>query len=159
MLSLRQQAITQVNVDPDLCHHMASLGRYGFMRNAEGVKSYPDRWLFWIDIDCYWHNTDILNWCIIHINIRVKDKFKYWVDGSHRCNDPERVQIDDTFLSVTVFYLKFLWHPSECPFRTSNTHSSYMISTFFTRPKHDFTRLGRVDGWLGRTLSSMDSNY
>ena len=27
-----------------------------------------------------------------------------------------------------------------------------MISEFFTRPKHDFTRLGRVDGWLGRTL-------
>ena len=27
-----------------------------------------------------------------------------------------------------------------------------MISEFFTRPKHDFTRQGRVDGWLGRTL-------
>ena len=53
---------------------------------------------------------------------------------------------------LTVFYLNFLWHPSECPFRTSNTHNSYMISKFFTRPKHDFTRLGRVDGWLGRTL-------
>ena len=53
---------------------------------------------------------------------------------------------------ITVFYLNFSWHPSECPFRTSNTHNSYMISEFFTRPKHDFTRLGRVDGWLGRTL-------
>ena len=29
-----------------------------------------------------------------------------------------------------------------------------MISEFFTRPNHDFTRLGRVDGWLGRTLVS-----
>ena len=27
-----------------------------------------------------------------------------------------------------------------------------MTTEFFTRPKHDFTRLGRVDGWLGRTL-------
>ena len=54
---------------------------------------------------------------------------------------------------TTVFYLNFLWHPSECPFRTSNTHNAYMISKFFTRPKHDFTRLGRVDGWLGRTLN------
>ena len=51
-----------------------------------------------------------------------------------------------------MFYLNFSWHPSECPFRTSNTHNSYMISEFFTRPNHDFTRLGRVDGWLGRTL-------
>ena len=30
-----------------------------------------------------------------------------------------------------------------------------MISEFFTRPNHDFTRLGRVDGWLGRTLLGM----
>ena len=43
--------------------------------------------------------------------------------------------------------------PVRMPFRTSNTHNSYMITEFFTRPKHDFTRLGRVDGWLGRTLS------
>ena len=57
---------------------------------------------------------------------------------------------------TAVFYLNFLWHPSECPFRTSNTHNSYMISEFFTRPKHDFTRLGRVDGWLGRTLRQTD---
>ena len=35
---------------------------------------------------------------------------------------------------------------------TSNTHSSYMITEFCTRPKHDFTPLGWVDGWLGRTL-------
>ena len=28
-----------------------------------------------------------------------------------------------------------------------------MTTEFFTRPKHDFTRLGRVDGWLGRTLT------
>ena len=28
-----------------------------------------------------------------------------------------------------------------------------MTAEFFTRPKHDFTRLGRVDGWLGRTLN------
>ena len=27
-----------------------------------------------------------------------------------------------------------------------------MFTEFFTRPNHDFTRLGRVDGWLGRTL-------
>ena len=26
------------------------------------------------------------------------------------------------------------------------------MTEFFTRPKHDFTRLGRVDGWLGRAL-------
>ena len=59
-----------------------------------------------------------------------------------------------TKISKPVFYLNFLWHPSECPFRTSNTHNSYTISEFFTRPKHDFTRLGRVDGWLGRTLQA-----
>ena len=58
------------------------------------------------------------------------------------------------FILLPVFYLNFLWNPSECPFRTSNTHNSYMISEFFTRPKHDFTRLGRVDGWLGRTLAT-----
>ena len=29
-----------------------------------------------------------------------------------------------------------------------------MIKFFFTRPKHDFTHLGRVDVWLGRTLGS-----
>ena len=34
--------------------------------------------------------------------------------------------------------------PVRMPFRTSNTHNSYMITDFFTRPKHDFTRLGRV---------------
>ena len=27
-----------------------------------------------------------------------------------------------------------------------------MITEIFTRPKHDFTRLGWVDRWLGRTL-------
>ena len=29
-----------------------------------------------------------------------------------------------------------------------------MIPEFCTRPKHDFTHLGWVDGWLGRTLES-----
>ena len=32
-----------------------------------------------------------------------------------------------------------------------------MITTFFTRPNHDFTRLGRVDGWLGRTLQHLSN--
>ena len=36
---------------------------------------------------------------------------------------------------------------------TSKPHSSYMITEIFTCPKHNFTRLGRVDRWLSRTLS------
>ena len=41
------------------------------------------------------------------------------------------------------------------PILDKYTYNSYMISEFFTRPKHDFTCLGRVDGWLGRTLVFM----
>ena len=53
-----------------------------------------------------------------------------------------------------VFYLNFSWHLSECPFWIFRqvTHNSYMVTKFFTHLKHDFTRLGRVDWWLGRTL-------
>ena len=54
-----------------------------------------------------------------------------------------------------VFYLTFHGTRPNAHFekiQTSNTHSSYMITEFFTRPKHDFTHLGRGDWWLGRTL-------
>ena len=34
-----------------------------------------------------------------------------------------------------------------------------MMKKFFTCPKHDFTRLGRVDRWLGRTLLGYLKEY
>ena len=38
---------------------------------------------------------------------------------------------------------------------TSQQHTQLIvIPEFCTRPKHDFTHLGWVDGWLGRTLES-----
>ena len=54
-------------------------------------------------------------------------------------------------------YLKFSWHLNALnahfeKIGTSNTHKSYMITIFFTRPKHDFSHLGGADKWLDTTL-------
>ena len=54
-----------------------------------------------------------------------------------------------------MFYLNFHGTCQNAHFekiRTSNTHNSYLMTEYFTLPKHNFTHLGRVDGWLGRTL-------
>ena len=62
-----------------------------------------------------------------------------------------------------MFYLNFSWYPFECAFLWrfgQVTHDSYMITEFLTHPKHDFTPMGRVDGWLGKTLTStLDFRY
>ena len=39
--ALRQQAITWANVDPDLCHHMASLGNNELKQVAHAMYLHP----------------------------------------------------------------------------------------------------------------------
>ena len=36
--AVRQQAITWANVDPELCHHMTSLGHYE-LKNIPGIHN------------------------------------------------------------------------------------------------------------------------
>ena len=97
----------------------------------------------------FWHRHTVYSWPLIRTNFReiwIKIQNSHVRKLMHLKMSSNFVQQCSTYTfhgtRLTGHFEKIL---------TSNTHNSYMATEIFTRPKHDFTHLGRVDGWLGRT--------
>ena len=65
-------------------------------------------------------------------------------------------------LILAVFYQNFHGTRPNAHFEkiwTNNTHKSYIITNFFTRPKHDFTYPSGTGGWVIGQNTALSSHF